>query len=67
MSKPWYNIEEGVEIISELECRLEEVTEIADNLALLCYASGCGIGTKTMLDYEAMKKRNAPQSGERSE
>lgn len=42
--------------VIELEAALARIGRIADNLALLCYASGCGIGTTTMQEYEAMKQ-----------
>ena len=41
---------------------LAEAMEIATNLALLCYASGCGIGTMTMLKYEQMKNKETQKN-----
>ena len=45
------------EATADAETRVTMWRQLADNLAVLVYASGCGISTKTMLDYEKAKQQ----------
>ena len=39
-----------------------EALRILHNMAVLVYASGCGIGTQTMREYEALRDRIAKEN-----